>query len=90
MSDGMRDAFIENDVVGNYNLGSSFIGASKTRTSRKKSRKHRKKSKSSKSIRRKRKHYPKHSRKSKSKRKGMSAAFLKNLRRKHGLGEFKK
>lgn len=43
MAEGLRDAFIEDDVIGNYNVGTSFLGGFKARNSRRKARKRRKK-----------------------------------------------
>jgi len=53
MSEGTRDAFIENDVIGNYAVGTDFIGGVATRKVRRKTRKSRRKAKHS---RRKRRH----------------------------------
>lgn len=44
MSEGMRSAFIENDVIGNVNAGTSFLGGVSARKSRRKVKKRRKKS----------------------------------------------
>lgn len=41
MGDGERDAFTENDAIGNYNAGTSFLARFKNRNHRKKNRKHR-------------------------------------------------
>jgi len=40
----MRDAFIENDVIGNFNRDTSILGMRSNRATRKKSKKHRAKS----------------------------------------------
>lgn len=99
MSEGYRDAFVENDnsVIGNYDTGTNLLVSGSSVRRRKKVKKHRKVS-----YRRKRRlkrHITFHRRRKRGKvskmhgrkkRRGMSAGFLKNLRRKHGLGEFKK
>jgi hypothetical protein len=38
MADGERDAFIENDVIGNYNTGTSFLGGLSSGKRRKKTK----------------------------------------------------
>lgn len=43
MAEGERDAFIENDVIGNYAVGTSFLGNLSTRRARRKNKKRRKK-----------------------------------------------
>lgn len=95
MSDGYRDAFIENDnaVIGNSDVGTSLLGRMASRKARRKSRKSRKSSRSRKSRKRHKKvRRPRRKSRAASRRKGkgMSKEFLRNLRKKHGLGEFKK
>ncbi len=93
MTEGMRDAFIENDVVGNTNIGASGIFNRTNRLFKKKRKRSRTKVKRAHRIKRRRKHSKRtHARtmKRKGKRKGMSKEFLRNLRKKHHLGEFKK
>ena len=53
MAEGERDAFIENDVIGNYNAGTNFLGRLSSRKSKRKTKKRRAKSIR---IRRKRRH----------------------------------
>lgn len=43
MAEGQRDAFIENDVIGNYAVGTNFLGSGASRKRNKKSRKSRRK-----------------------------------------------
>ena len=63
MSEGLREAFVENDVIGNYATGTAFLGSVATSSRRKKRKKHNRKV-SNVHKRRKR-----HSRKSKHRRK---------------------
>jgi len=44
MTDGLRDSFIENDVIGNFAIGSNPLGSMASKFRRKKNRKHRKSS----------------------------------------------
>lgn len=44
MAEGQRDAFIENDVIGNYNAGTNFLGGVSSRKRKRTSKKRRKKS----------------------------------------------
>jgi hypothetical protein len=39
MTDGLRDQFIENDVIGNYNIGTSMLGSVARSSSRKRTKK---------------------------------------------------
>lgn len=68
------------------------MAAASYRKPRKRSRKRSKNSRKSSPKRRRSKHRKRttSSKGTKRKRKGMSKEFLRNLRRKHGLGEFKK
>jgi len=52
MSEGYRDAFVENDVIGNYNVGTDFLGSVSNRKSRRKTKKRRKASVSRRSHKR--------------------------------------
>lgn len=88
MVEGLRDSFIENDVIGNTNIGSSSILGRPISLYRKK----RKKSNSSdrKASQHKTKRNRKRSKSIRKKGRGMSKEFLRKLRKKHHLGEFKK
>lgn len=42
MAEGVRDSFIENDVIGNYNIGTDLLGGVSSRKSKRKVKKRRK------------------------------------------------
>ena len=91
MGSGFRDGFNDYIADGDFNDDTSFSNPIRTYRRKKKNKSNRKRT----SHTRRRKRLPPFKRRvsksrRKSKRKGMSKEFLRNLRRKHGLGEFKK
>lgn len=96
MADGRRDSFAEN--VGDFLLddGESDFGMDFPKIKRRRKKTKKRRSMGRKSHKKRRKHSKRRKvtkRKSRSKgkkRKGMSKEFLRKLRQKHGLGEYKK
>ena len=95
MGYGQRDSFAEN--IGDFLEldGSANVGMASIRTSRSKRKSKKRRAMARPTHRRKKSHKRRKvrhhkSRKSHKKRKGMSKEFLRKLRQKHGLGEYKK